>query len=185
MITAEKPVLITDTRTSADRNLVQECIQGDQEAWKQLVTRYERLIYSIALRICRDSEAAADILQQVCLELYQRLDEVRNLASLPSWIATVTRRKSFDYLRARRPAEPLLDDNSGESEDIFAGIERQHMLEQAVASLPERNRRLIQMMYMSDDRYSYEEIAAELGIPVASIGPTRIRSLKKLRKLLT
>lgn len=184
-MTPEHLLLIRETCDSGDRDLIRRCIEGDQEAWKELVRRYERLIYSIALRICRDSETAADVLQQVCLELYQRLDEVRNTATLPSWIATVTRRKSCDYWRSCQPAEPLLDDGSADSEDIFANIERQHTLERAMASLPERNRRLMQMLYMSDRDYSYQEIAQQLGMPVASIGPTRIRSLKKLRKLLS
>jgi RNA polymerase sigma factor (sigma-70 family) len=185
MMTPEHLLLIRETCDSGDRDLIRRCIEGDQEAWKQLVRRYERLIYSIALRICRNSETAADVLQQVCLELYQRLDEVRNTATLPSWIATVTRRKSCDYWRSCQPAEPLLDDGSADSEDIFANIERQHTLERAMASLPERNRRLMQMLYMSGHDYSYQEIAQQLGMPVASIGPTRIRSLKKLRKLLS
>ncbi len=181
----EDLLLVHETCDSGDRDLIRRCIEGDQEAWKQLVRRYERLIYSIALRICRDSETAADVLQQVCLELYQRLDEVRNTATLPSWIATVTRRKSCDYWRSYQPAEPMLDDGPADSEDIFANIERQHTLERAMASLPERNRRLMQMLYMSGHDYSYQEIAQQLGMPVASIGPTRIRSLKKLRKLLS
>jgi len=185
MMAPDDLLLTHETCDSGDRDLIRRCIEGDQEAWKQLVRRYERLIYSIALRICRDSETAADVLQQVCLELYQRLDEVRNTATLPSWIATVTRRKSCDYWRSCQPAEPLLDDGSADSEDIFANIERQHTLERAMASLPERNRRLMQMLYMSDRDYSYQEIAQQLGMPVASIGPTRIRSLKKLRKLLS
>ncbi len=155
MMAPEDLLPVHETCDSDDRDLIRRCIEGDQEAWKQLVRRYERLIYSIALRICRDSETAADVLQQVCLELYQRLGEVRNTATLSSWIATV------------------------------ANIERQHTLERAMASLPERNRRLMQMLYMSDRDYSYQEIAQELGMPVASIGPTRIRSLKKLRKLLS
>ena len=184
MIAAEDIALITGTRASDDGDLVNRCIEGDQEAWKELVIDYEGLIFSIALRDCGDSEAADDILQQVCLELYQRLHEVRNSANLPAWIVTMTRRKSCDYSRARVPTE-VLDDSSVDSEDIFAGIERQHTLERAVASLPERNRRLIQMMYMSGQRYTYEEIADVLGMPVASIGPTRIRSLQKLRKLLS
>ena len=79
----------------------------------------------------------------------------------------------------------MLDDGPADSEDIFANIERQHTLERAMASLPERNRRLMQMLYMSGHDYSYQEIAQQLGMPVASIGPTRIRSLKKLRKLLS
>ena len=90
MIAAEDVVIIRETPAAAgDRNLVQRCIEGDQDAWKQLVARYQRLIFSIALRICRDSEVSADILQQVCLELYQRLDEVRNLASLPGWVGSL------------------------------------------------------------------------------------------------
>jgi RNA polymerase sigma factor (sigma-70 family) len=187
MIAAEDFLLLkqTESPASADRNLVQRCIEGDQDAWKQLVKRYQRLIYSIALRICRDNEAAADVLQQVCLELYQRLDEVRNVASLPAWVGTVSRRKAFDYLRALRPTEPLMEEGPLDSGDPFGNIERQHTLERAMAALPERNRRLIEMMYMSGGGHSYEEMAAELGIPVASIGPTRIRSLKKLRKLLS
>src|SRR5438874_7739236 len=126
MIVAEDILLLRETTSppAADRNLVQQCIEGDQDAWKQLVKRYERLIYSIALRICRDNDAAADILQQVCLELYQRLDEVRNVASLPGWVGTVSRRKSFDYLRALRPTEPLMEDGPLDSEDPFGNIER-------------------------------------------------------------
>jgi RNA polymerase sigma factor (sigma-70 family) len=177
-------LVIRETPASVDRGLVRRCIAGDQEAWNELVKRYERLIYTIAIRICRDSEAAADILQQVCLELYRRLDEVRNVETLRSWIGTVARRKSFDYLRALRPTETLAEEVPVDPQNIFNGIERQHALERALESLPERNRRLIELMYMSGDQLSYEEIAEKLDIPVASIGPTRIRSLKKLRKLL-
>jgi len=184
MTAAEDVALFTGTGGSGDRDLMRRCVDGDQEAWKELVSRYEGLIVSVALRICCDSESAADILQQVCLELYQRLHEIRNAENLPSWIVTMTRRKSFDYWKARVPTE-VLDDSSVDSEDIFASIERQHTLERAVASLPERNRRLIQMMYMSGQQYTYEEIADGIGMPVASIGPTRIRSLQKLRKLLS
>jgi len=68
-MTSEHLLPIRETCDSGDRDLIRRCIEGDQEAWKQLVRRYERLIYSIALRICRDSETAADVLQQVCLEL--------------------------------------------------------------------------------------------------------------------
>src|SRR5262245_8583455 len=137
MIAAEDVLRITGTRNSDDLDLVKRCLDGDQEAWNELVIRYEGLIFSIAIRICPDSESAADILQQVCLELYQRLHEIPNAANLPSWIVSITRRKSSDYWRTWIPTEAL-DDSSVHSEDIFAGIERQHTLERAVASLPER-----------------------------------------------
>src|SRR5262245_31299178 len=166
--------------SEVDASLIQQCIRGDDGAWKQLVHRYERLIFSIALSICRDRDAAADILQQVCLELYQRLDEIRNLSSLTAWVATVTRRKSYNHLRSACRTEPLSDDAAPSAADIFANIERQHALEQALATLPTRSRRLMELLYMSPERFSYEEISAKLGIPVSSIGPTRLRCLKKL-----
>jgi RNA polymerase sigma factor (sigma-70 family) len=170
--------------TEVDADLIQQCIRGDDGAWKQLVHRYERLIFSIALSICRDRETAADILQQVCLELYQRLDEVRNLSSLTAWVATVARRKSYTHLRSAPRTESLSDDSPFTAADIFANIERQHVLEYALASLPDRHRRLMELLYMSEG-CSYEEISTRLGMPVSSIGPTRIRCLKKLRKLMS
>jgi RNA polymerase sigma factor (sigma-70 family) len=177
----------TSSRTSGtDADLVVRCIRGDQKAWEQLVLQYERLIFSIAISICRDAEVASDILQQVCLELYQRLDEVRNLDSLAAWVATVTRRKAYTHMRSTRPTEPFEenDEDGVVSPDLIANIERQHTLERALATLPPRNRRLIELLYFSTEEKSYEDIAAELGIPVASIGPTRVRCLEKLRKFL-
>jgi len=184
MMVAEDIRLLRETRDATDRRLIHRCIEGDQEAWKELVIRYEGLIFTIAMKICGDEESSADILQQVCLELCQRLDEVRYVASLPSWITSVTQRKSLQYKKSQPSTETLWENGAIESQDVFARIERQHTLARALASLPERNRRLLEMMYMSGGRRSYEEIAEALGMPAASIGPTRIRSLKKLRKLL-
>jgi len=168
---------------SVDSCLVQRCIDGDQEAWKQLVSRYQRLIYSIALRICREQETAADVMQQVFLQLYQQLEEI-NVSSLSSWIATVTRRRAIDYLRSTRPTEPLGDDDHSDPSDAFSRIQYRHSLEIALARLPLRGRRLIEMLYMSPEAPTYEEVAAKLDMPVSSIGPIRMRSLKKLREFL-
>jgi RNA polymerase sigma factor (sigma-70 family) len=176
----------TDSPTAAiDPELIQQCIRGEENAWRQLVRRYERLIYSIALSICRDRDAAADVLQQVCLELYQRLDEVRSISSLTAWVATVSRRKAYTLMRSTRPTQPISDDTPLAAADIFANIERQHALEQALSCLSPREKRLTELLYLSPQGYSYEEIAGKLGMPVASIGPTRIRCLKKLKKLMT
>jgi len=173
-----------DQANWSDGELIDGCIRGDQQAWEQLVFRYQRLIYSVALALCREKEMAADVLQQVCLELYQRLDEIRKVESLRPWLVTVTRRKTFSYLRSLKPTQPL----TGEEEviepiDQVARIEQQHMLEQALKTLPERCRRLLELLCFGSGK-SYDEVAAELGMPVASVGPTRIRCLNKLRNLL-
>jgi RNA polymerase sigma factor (sigma-70 family) len=170
---------------AGDNCLIQQCIEGDETAWTLLVSRYERFIFSIAMRVSSNPDAAADIFQQVCLEIYQRLEEIRNLSSLASWIGTVTRRKSVDYYRGHKPTEPLEEQLEASLHAIPNNSDHLLALRRAVAALPERNRRLIEMIYIAPAGYSYEEIASRTGIPVASIGPTRLRSLQKLKKLLS
>ena len=60
-----------------DSELIERCLKGDQDAWKDLVKRYERLVYSIARTLCSDPEDISDVFQQVWLELYQQLADYR------------------------------------------------------------------------------------------------------------
>ena len=166
-----------------DNELIGRCLQGDQTAWKDLVMRYQRLVYSIAHASCSDPEDVSDVFQQVWLELYQRLDDLRNIEALPAWLITVTRRRSYAALHASYGSEPLADDIPDVSEQL-SQIEREHEVERALDHLPDRCRRLIDLLYFDVMEPSYSQIAATLGMPEASVGPTRARCLEKLRKLL-
>jgi len=166
-----------------DNELIARCLQGDQTAWKELVTRYQRLVYSIAHVSCSDPEDVSDVFQQVWLELYQQLADLRNIEALPAWLITVTRRRSYAVLHARYGSEPLADDIPDVSEQLRQ-VEREHELERALDQLPERCRRLIDLLYFDVAEPSYSQIAATMGMPEASVGPTRARCLEKLKKLL-
>jgi RNA polymerase sigma factor (sigma-70 family) len=173
----------TCVRTRVDTQLIERCVQDDQAAWKDLVSRYKRLVYSIAYTLCPDPEDASDVFQQVWLELYKQLPDLRDVESLPVWLITVTRRSALAVRRSHRPSEPL----NGDPPDLshrLAMIEKEHALEQAMGRLPERCRRLIDLLYFTAEEPSYAEIAKQMGMPVASIGPTRARCLEKLRKLM-
>ena len=166
-----------------DNELIARCLQGDQTAWKELVTRYQRLVYSIAHVSCSDPEDVSDVFQQVWLELYQQLADLRNIEALPAWLITVTRRRSYAVLHARYGSEPLADDIPDVSEQLRQ-VEREHELERALDQLPERCRRLIDLLYFDVAEPSYSQIAAKMEMPEASVGPTRARCLDKLKKLL-
>jgi RNA polymerase sigma factor (sigma-70 family) len=166
-----------------DNELIARCLQGDQTAWEELVTRYQRLVYSIAHVSCSDPEDVSDVFQQVWLELYQQLADLRNIEALPAWLITVTRRRSYAVLHARYGSEPLADDIPDVSEQLRQ-VEREHELERALDQLPERCRRLIDLLYFDVAEPSYSQIAATMGMPEASVGPTRARCLDKLKKLL-
>ena len=125
----------------------------------------------------------SDVFQQVFLELYQHLHELRHLEALPAWLITVTRRQAYAVLRASRGSEEL-DEETPDVSQQLTQIEHEHALERALSQLPKRCHSLIDLLYLRDDEPSYAEIAKEMNMPVASIGPTRARCLEKLRKLL-
>ncbi len=167
-----------------DKLLIERCIKGDQTAWKDLITRYQRLVYSVAHNFCNQAEDVSDVFQQVWMEMYQHLSDLRHIEALPAWLITVTRRRCYAVIRAQRGSEQLDEGLAGDSEDL-AQIEREHELERALEQLPERCRRLLNLLYFDVSEPSYSEISGTMSMPEASIGPTRARCLEKLRKIMS
>jgi RNA polymerase sigma factor (sigma-70 family) len=174
---------VTTVQPRIDNDLIERCLKGDQAGWKELVVRYQRLIYSTARVFCSDPEDVSDVFQQVWLELYQQLADLRNVEALPAWLMTVTRRRSYAALHARYGSEPLDDDVPDISEQLVR-VEREHSIERALDQISDRCRRLIDLLYFDVNEPSYSQISQTLEMPEASIGPTRARCLEKLRKLL-
>jgi RNA polymerase sigma factor (sigma-70 family) len=169
--------------SKANAELIERCLEGDQDAWAELIDRYQRLIYSVAHTLSETPDDAADIFQQVCLELYQRLHQLRDAETLPAWLITVTRRQALAVLKSRKVLVELNEEHP-QTDDRILAIENEYFVERALLDLPERCRMLIDLLYRHPSQPSYAEVADHLGIPVSSIGPTRARCLQKLRKLL-
>ena len=166
-----------------DAELVSACLKGDQSAWTDLIRGYQRLIYSVARVLCPEQGDADEVFQQVCLELYQRLADLRDVASLPKWLVIVTRRQSITLLRGRKETTTL-DESRLPGKSRIETIEHRHAIERALERLPDKCRRLLNYLYFSEDGVSYASIAQRMKIPVASVGPTRARCLEKLRAIL-
>jgi RNA polymerase sigma factor (sigma-70 family) len=168
----------------ADHELIERCIKGDQSAWNELVKRYQRLVYSVAHVLCPSGEDVSDIFQQVWLELYQQLADLRKVEALPAWLITVTRRRVYATMQSRRVSEPL-DAEIPDLSERVRQIEYEHTLERALGQLPERCKKLINLLYFDSKEPNYSEISQLMDMPEASIGPTRARCLEKLRKLIS
>jgi RNA polymerase sigma factor (sigma-70 family) len=169
--------------------LVMRARNGDQCAWAALVERYAPLIWSVCRRYRLDSADAADVGQNVWLQLVDHLDNIRDPAALPGWLATTTRRECHRVQRtARLPhaarhapdAEDLPDDQVKMIERGLLEAERQAALREAFAHLPPCCQQLITLL-IQDPPLPYADISARLDIPVGSIGPNRRRCLDKLR----
>jgi RNA polymerase sigma factor (sigma-70 family) len=173
-----------DSAVFSDRELIESCLRGEQSGWTQLVSKYERLIYSVARALCSEQEDCADVFQRVCLALYQNLDRLRSDQIISAWLMTVTRRQAYAMIRAKKSYIPI-EENVLVAQSNVDLIGKEFEIELAVGRLDERCQKLIRFLYFDSKGPSYAEIAAELAMPVASIGPTRARCLEKLKKLLS
>jgi len=169
---------------SSDRDLIESCLRGEQTGWTQLLAKYERLIYSVARALCPDREDCSDVFQNVCLALYQNLDRLRSDQIVSAWLITVTRRQAYMMIRAKKPYVQI-EENELVAQAKIDLIAEEFEMELAVARLDERCHRLIRSLYFDSKEPSYAEIAADLGMLVGSIGPTRARCLDKLKRLVS
>ncbi len=171
----------------SDPELIQACLRGDQAAWKELVTRYGRLVYSIPRRYGLSAVDAEDVFQNVFAIALKRLESLRNQQSLAAWLITVTRHETERVGARRITTEELdewLEDEQATPQTQVQQWERQHIVHLALERLEKTCRELLMALFLEPDPASYEQIARQLGIPLGSIGPTRARCFKKLETIL-
>jgi RNA polymerase sigma factor (sigma-70 family) len=183
--------LLLDVAPDDTATLLAGAAAGDQAAWEKLVDRYANLVWSVARSFRLSDADAADVSQATWLRLVQHLGEIRQPQRLGAWLATTTRREALAVLRRASRDRPVGDLEVlvalAEKDPLpEAGLllrERDDELRAAVAALPDRCRRLLRIM-LTEPSPSYDEVAAAMGMPVGSIGPTRSRCLEHLRNLL-
>ncbi len=83
----------------SDSELVAACRRGDEDAWQVLVTRYQRLIYTIPIRAGLDAETAAEVFQFVFTKLYQSLPAIDRTDRIRAWLVTTAKRETIRLVR--------------------------------------------------------------------------------------
>ncbi len=170
-----------------DDELISQCLAGQQSAWEELITRYEKLIYSTALRTGLESYEADEVFQNVCMIWLKELKHLRQTTSLGAWLVTTTRRECWALWRHEKAKLEELDEKlaSDESpEKIAQHVEDAKKVQSAFKQLGEPCHQLLWRLYFNEEKSSYAEIARDLNIPPNSIGPTRSRCLEKLKTIL-
>lgn len=166
-----------------DAALLDECRRGSSQAWDTLVARYERLIYSVALRNGLNSDDAADVTQQTFLALLESINHLREESRLASWLMTVARRQAW-HQRERVGRETSLQAAPEGSENQSLAWERLATLHQMLQELGSPCRELLLALYFDPDEPSYATIARQMGRSVGGIGPLRGRCLDRARSIL-
>jgi RNA polymerase sigma factor (sigma-70 family) len=184
------------TRAGAERRdaasvtrLVSAAANGDHRAWDALVDEFGGLVWAVARAHRLSDSDAADVAGATWLALVENLGRLREADRVGAWLATTARRECLRVLRNAQRQLPTGDDfaeRPADVTDIGADLlaeERDAALWRAFARLPERDQALLRLL-VADPQPSYEEISAALRMPIGSIGPTRARSLERLRREL-
>jgi RNA polymerase sigma factor (sigma-70 family) len=159
---------------------------GDQRAWDQLFRRFNPMIRSVIAGFRLDHETAADVSQVVWLRLYEHSDRIRQPERLGAWLATTARNESLrciKRLKRTRPAGVLEDEadlTAPSPDELAVDDETLQDALQALGRLPDESQQLMRLLVASPP-LAYVDIAARVGRPVGSIGPTRSRCLAALR----
>ena len=181
----EDEVLTTATQPAEEDAVLLARVQhGDEPAMAMLFDRYSRIVYSVALRVLRDAASAEDILQEIFMQLWRNpAGFVATRGSLGGWLAVVTRNRSIDSLRRKKPTEQVEEMQLAAPGNMADESERNLMMEKArvvIAQLPAEQRKTLEMAFF--DGLTHSEIAEMTGDPLGTV-KTRIRSaLLTLRK---
>jgi RNA polymerase sigma-70 factor (ECF subfamily) len=174
-----------EPKAMADDNALVFAIRsGDQNAMATLYDRYSSIVYSVALRVLGDTGAAEDILQDVFMQLWRKpaaFDASRG--NLGAWLAVITRNRSIDALRKRRPESDFENVVLSVEPDLATEADRARAagkVRAALAAMPDNQRKALELAYF--EGLTHTEIAAKTGEPLGTI-KTRIRAgLLALRK---
>ena len=181
----------TDVRNeSSTTDLLFAARSGDRSAWEQIVTRYSRLVRSIAAEFRLQESDAADVAQNAWLRLLAYGGTIRDPEKLGSWLATTARREASALLRRSRPE--VASESAGDGvaagdpspEDVVLAAVTAAGVRRAAGELNDRQRLLVNALFYQSPVISYDEVSRRTGLPVGSIGPTRIRTLKRLHRSL-
>jgi RNA polymerase sigma factor (sigma-70 family) len=166
-----------------DAQLVARCRRGDEEAWRELVTRFSRYVYAICCQAYRLSqEDAEEVFQEVFTRTYEHLEKLRSDEAIRPWIGQLTRRACIDRLRAGAREEISDPDTMpGGADETMETLDEAFAVHEAMASLSENCQEILDRFFARDE--SYHTIGAALGIPSGTIASRISRCLSRLREV--
>jgi RNA polymerase sigma-70 factor, ECF subfamily len=170
--------------TQDDATLLLMVQKGHEAAMASLFDRYSTVVYSVALRVLRDPASAEEILQEIFMQIWRNPDSfTATRGSLGGWLAVVSRNRSIDTLRRKRPSEQVDDMALASPCNLADEAERNGLIAKArgvIRLLPTVQRKTLEMAFF--DGLTHSEIAEMTGDPLGTV-KTRIRSaLTTLRK---
>ena len=163
--------------------LVERCRAGDAEAWNELVDRFSRYVYAIAVRAFQLSEHdAEDVFQDVFARTFERLDSLRDDSAIRPWLAQLTRNACVDRLRSGSREEPVEEPFTDRLDSQIEQLDEALDVHEGLRALSGDCREILDRFFAQDE--SYRAIGEALDLPAGTVASRISRCLGKLREHL-
>ena len=181
-----------------DLRLVESLRLGSEQAYEELLNRFQQPVYTLALRLLSDQAEASDVVQEVFLKVFRNIGRFRGQSTLKTWIYRITVNEAHNtrrwFFRHRRREVELdsspeeknwketLPDRSRSPYDVAVEGEQQVMIEAALKRINPIFRQAVVLRDIAD--LSYDEIADVLGVTLGTVKSRILRGREALREEL-
>jgi RNA polymerase sigma-70 factor (ECF subfamily) len=172
-----------------DIELVRKCINGDNDAFSELVTRYKKLIYNVIYNMINNRDEVYDITQEVFIRIYKSLDRYNPEYKFSTWTVRIATNYCLDVLRKKKVDSMPIDEAIGISsssdtpEASYLKTERRERINDELLKLPEKYR--VPLILFHKNGLSYEEMSKVLNEPMSIIKNRLYRARLLLREKLS
>ena len=196
-----QPIHVLDLANLPDADVVALAQQGREPAYRELIRRYERPVFSLVYRMVRDRELAEDLTQDTFIKVLTHIEKYRSEFKFSSWLFKIANNVAIDHLRRRQldtismegsphatsrdVAEATSFELATQTETPLQELEARELgseIERAIARLRPEYRACILLRHVEDK--SYEEIAATLDLPLGTVKTYIHRARHELRRAL-
>jgi len=168
-----------------DNYIIDSILQGDADSYREIVNRYQNLVFSIGMRFFKNLHDAMDFLQEVFLRAYNSISTYKGRAPFKFWLVKIAYNYGINRVRTEKKEniipEQLPAPESGPEQRHFTG-EIKDILLGEIEKLPENYRVCLDLYFFSG--MTYGEISSITGIPVNTIKSNVLRAKQVLRNAL-
>jgi len=184
-------------KASKDYMYVKAAVNGDQQAYAELLSRYKDSIYFMLLKIVNNKDDAEDLTIEAFGKAFKNLHQYSPKYAFSTWLFKIANNNCIDFLRKKRSITVSFDNNPSEigidnnisfkasnldPEENMIKSQKTIIMRNIVKKLKPRYRNLIELRYFKE--YSYEEIATELELPLGTVKAQLFRARELLYNIL-
>lgn len=166
-----------DQPQPTDLELIERCLNRDEGAWEQIISRYKRKVFGIAFKFTGRFEEAEDLTQEVFFKVYKALHSYKKEQDFSWWLVSISRNACIDYYRSIKREKKVLSSDLNELKNFkFQGLspqgnmeatERSKALRESLGELPDDLRRVLILRDLQG--LSYKEIADQLNLAEGTV----------------